>query len=110
MANGCVDQTASIAASYAANLRKVGIELRVVSIPGASKAAALNAGDAMAQCARRAYLDADVELLHTALDVTHRDHRIPSVETSGGRATRVTGSRVLPTSYRDVMTQAESNP
>ncbi len=55
IANGCTDDTAEQAAS-------AGPEVRVLSIPVASKRAALDAGDQAAQSFPRVYLDADVEL------------------------------------------------
>ncbi|MFN0092533.1 MAG: glycosyltransferase [Acidimicrobiales bacterium] len=54
-ANGCDDDTAAIAASF-------GPAVRVVELTAASKAAALNAGDAAAHGFPRLYVDADVEL------------------------------------------------
>jgi glycosyltransferase involved in cell wall biosynthesis len=55
IANGCTDDTAEQAAS-------VGPGVRVLSIPVASKRAALDAGDQAAQSFPRVYVDADVEL------------------------------------------------
>jgi glycosyltransferase involved in cell wall biosynthesis len=55
IANGCTDDTAEKAAS-------VGPGVRVLSIPVASKRAALDAGDQAAQSFPRIYVDADVEL------------------------------------------------
>ena len=55
VANGCTDDTAEVAASF-------GPGIRVVSIPVASKHAAIVAGDAAAADFPRIYLDADVEL------------------------------------------------
>ena len=52
--NGCTDRTAQIAAGYD------GVE--VVEVAQASKAAALNAGDARATAFPRVFLDADVEV------------------------------------------------
>jgi Glycosyl transferase family 2 len=55
VANGCTDDTAQVAASF-------GPSIRVVSIPVASKHAALVAGDGAATDFPRIYVDADVEL------------------------------------------------
>jgi Glycosyl transferase family 2 len=54
VANGCTDDTADIAASF-------GPRVRVLSIPVASKHAALVAGERAAQDFPRVYADADVE-------------------------------------------------
>jgi Glycosyl transferase family 2 len=55
VANGCTDDTAEVAASF-------GPDIRVVSIPVASKHAAIVAGDGAAADFPRIYVDADVEL------------------------------------------------
>jgi glycosyltransferase involved in cell wall biosynthesis len=55
VANGCTDDTAAVAATYAPSIR-------VIDIPVPSKRAALQAGDEAAQGFPRIYLDADVEL------------------------------------------------
>jgi hypothetical protein len=55
VANGCTDDTAEVAASF-------GPGVRVLSIPVASKRAALAAGDGAAQDFPRVYVDADIEL------------------------------------------------
>jgi hypothetical protein len=55
VANGCTDDTARVAASF-------GPPVRVISIPVASKRAALAAGDEAASGFPRIYADADVEL------------------------------------------------
>jgi hypothetical protein len=55
VANGCTDDTAKVAASF-------GPAVRVLSIPVASKRAALVAGDRAARSFPRVYVDADVEL------------------------------------------------
>jgi len=54
VANGCTDDTAEVAASF-------GPQVRVISIPVASKHAALVAGGRAAQDFPRVYADADVE-------------------------------------------------
>jgi glycosyltransferase involved in cell wall biosynthesis len=60
VANGCDDATEQVA-------RSVVPAVQVVSIPEASKTAALNAGDAVASVFPRAYVDADVEVGGDAL-------------------------------------------
>ncbi len=55
IANGCVDDTAEVAASY-------GPAVRVLTLPAASKHEALTAGDRAAAGFPRIYVDADVEL------------------------------------------------
>jgi Glycosyl transferase family 2 len=55
VANGCTDNTAEVAASF-------GPGVRVLSIPVASKRAALAAGDEAARDFPRLYVDADIEL------------------------------------------------
>lgn len=60
VANGCADATEHVA-------RSAGPAVQVVSIPEASKTAALNAGDAVASVFPRAYVDADVEVGGDAL-------------------------------------------
>lgn len=60
VANGCSDDTAAVAASF-------GPAVRVITLPLASKRAALDAGDELAKGYPRIYVDADVEL--TAADV-----------------------------------------
>jgi hypothetical protein len=55
VANGCTDDTADVAASFGPNVR-------VLTIPVASKQAALTAGDRAAEGFPRIYVDADVEL------------------------------------------------
>jgi glycosyltransferase involved in cell wall biosynthesis len=60
--NGCHDTTYEVARSYDGAMRARGFELEVAELTAASKARALNAGDALAKHRSRIYLDADVEL------------------------------------------------
>lgn len=60
VANGCSDRTADIA-------RAISPDIRVIEIDESSKIAALNAGDAAAQGAPVAYVDADVRVDAAAL-------------------------------------------
>jgi len=55
VANGCSDGTAEVAGAF-------GPGIRVVSLPEASKRAALDAGDRLARWFPRIYADADIEL------------------------------------------------
>jgi hypothetical protein len=55
VANGCVDDTADVAASF-------GPAVRVLTLPAASKYAALTTGDRAATSFPRIYVDADVEV------------------------------------------------
>ncbi|MEL6681101.1 MAG: glycosyltransferase [Pseudomonadota bacterium] len=59
-ANGCEDQTVSLARAKAADLAAAGFDLRVLDIAIGNKMNALNEGDAIARHASRVYLDADI--------------------------------------------------
>lgn len=72
VANGCTDDTAAIAASF-------GPSVRVLSIPEASKRAALAAGDAAARGFPRIYADADVELAAGDIEALDAALRRPGV-------------------------------
>lgn len=63
-ANGCTDETVGRALTWQARLPL----LKVLDLDAASKAEALNAGDASATAYPRVYLDADIELGEAALD------------------------------------------
>lgn len=69
--NGCVDATASIAHSYEKAAETKGWSLKVETLEGGGKLAALNAGESAAQADVLAYLDADVLVSPTLLCKTH---------------------------------------
>ncbi|PCH72949.1 MAG: glycosyl transferase [Rhodobacteraceae bacterium] len=60
IANGCTDQTGTIAQGFAPEARARGWSLRVIEVIEGGKLNALNVGDAAATGAIRVYLDADV--------------------------------------------------
>lgn len=60
VANGCTDDTAEVARSFADRAGQCGWGWTVLDLPDGGKMGALNAGDAVAQGVVRAYLDADV--------------------------------------------------
>lgn len=62
VANGCRDNTAAIARSYAARAEAAGWNLTVLDLPQGGKPGALNAGDKAARGRMRAYVDADVRV------------------------------------------------
>ncbi|WP_298679900.1 glycosyltransferase [uncultured Lentibacter sp.] len=67
-ANGCTDDTAALARSFAPSFAQMGWDFRVLELAEGSKIAALNAADAQARHGARAYLDADVRLSPPLLD------------------------------------------
>lgn len=76
VANGCADATVKIAKQFLPEADARGWTLQVLDLPEGGKMRALNAGDAAASHAMRAYLDADVIVdapllgqITTALDV-----------------------------------------
>ena len=96
VANGCTDDTAEVAASF-------GPPVRVISIPVASKRAALAAGDEAARDFPRMYVDADVELGTEdirALDEALR--RSGALAAGPQRVLALTGSPWLVRWYYDV--------
>lgn len=68
VANGCRDDTASRARDLSGAFAKRGWHLSVIERAEGGKIGALNAGDAVARGALRAYLDADVEVAPELLD------------------------------------------
>lgn len=65
--NGCSDRTIAVARASAPAFAQRGFRYDVIDLAQASKAAALNAGDRVAEFGHRAYLDADVTLSGNAL-------------------------------------------
>jgi glycosyltransferase involved in cell wall biosynthesis len=65
--NGCSDRTLAVARASAAAFERRGFRYEVIGLATASKAAALNAGDRVAEFGHRVYLDADVTLSSNAL-------------------------------------------
>lgn len=59
VANGCRDRTAEVARGFAERAARAGWGFTVLDLAEGSKPGALNAGDAAAKGATRAYLDAD---------------------------------------------------
>lgn len=62
VANGCSDDTAQVARGFEPQAQARGWDLQVIERAQGGKIGALNAGDAAARGAMRAYLDADVTL------------------------------------------------
>lgn len=59
-ANGCTDDTVSIARSFAADFVSKGWSLEVLDLKSPGKIAAINTADAQISCGSRVFLDADV--------------------------------------------------
>ncbi|MFV2051277.1 glycosyltransferase family 2 protein [Aliiroseovarius sp. YM-037] len=76
IANGCTDNTAEVAESFADQAAAAGWVLKVRDIKQGSKLNALNVGDGTASCDIRAYVDADVvvgpKLMQGLVDVLSR--------------------------------------
>jgi hypothetical protein len=86
VANGCTDDTVSVAASF-------GPQVRVLSLPGASKHAALAAGDRAASGFPRVYVDADVELRTEDVQALAKALREPgTLVAAPSRVIRLAGS------------------
>lgn len=106
--NGCTDETAEIAHSFAAPARDRGWQLEVIELAQGGKLAALNAGDAEAKGRAMAYLDADVIispmlLAQTAAALDHKEPSYASGAVQLGRAqswaTRAYGAFYLQTPF-----------
>lgn len=67
VANGCTDDTVTIAGRYEAPARERGWTLKTLDLATGSKIKALNAGDALAIGRYRVYLDADVRVRQSLL-------------------------------------------
>ncbi len=76
VANGCIDDTAARAQSYAGAFRAMGWDFKVLDMAAAGKMGALNAGDKAAKFGARAYLDADVVVSKPLLDQVGRALRV----------------------------------
>lgn len=70
-ANGCDDETVSIAQSYQMQTKALGWKLTVLDLPKGGKLGALNAADEVARGEQRLYLDADVLISTALLDQIH---------------------------------------
>lgn len=90
VANGCTDDTAAVAAARSG--------VRVVDLTTAGKAAALNAGDAVAAGFPRVYLDADIVLTTAAIRAL--------ADTLGGTALAATVGRRLDLTGRPLLVRA----
>jgi len=96
VANGCTDDTASVAASF-------GPPVRVLSVPVASKREALVAGDQAARGYPRVYVDADVELGAEDVRALAEALRAPGALAAGPRRVlALAGSPWLVRWYYDV--------
>src|SRR5207302_1841967 len=79
VANGCTDDTASLA-------REVHGPIQVIETPVGNKAHALNLGDRAAKHFPRAYLDADIQLSENALQKVVDAFADPSCRIAAPRA------------------------
>jgi hypothetical protein len=99
VANGCTDDTAEKARSFSP-------AVRVLSIPVASKHAALAAGDRAASDFPRIYVDADVELGSSDIRMLSHALRLPGVLAAAPQRELELGGRPWPVRwYYDVWTQ-----
>lgn len=99
VANGCTDDTAAIAASWAP-------VVRVISTPKPSKYEALKVGDAAARDFPRIYVDADVELTTSDIRALGDALNIDSVLAAGPQREIALADRPWPIRwYYDVWTQ-----
>jgi glycosyltransferase involved in cell wall biosynthesis len=99
VANGCTDETAEVAAGF-------GPSVRALSIPVASKHAALVAGDEAASGFPRIYLDADVELGHRDVRAIAAALESPgALAAAPGRELALAGRPWLVRWYYDVWTR-----
>jgi hypothetical protein len=99
VANGCGDDTAAVAASF-------GPAVRVLTLPRASKRAALDAGDELAKGYPRIYVDADVELTADDVAALAAALRSPGIlACAPERAVDLTGRPLLVRWYYDAWTR-----
>ncbi|MFD2738964.1 glycosyltransferase family 2 protein [Sulfitobacter aestuarii] len=97
IANGCCDDTASVARAHAAAFAARGWKLRVLELAEGNKLRAWNRGEAEARCAVLIYLDADVQVSPALIGALARvlDTQVPryasgsaNVTTAGNWVTR----------------------
>lgn len=87
VANGCRDGTAAVARGFADRAQAVGWRLEVIERDEGGKIGALNAGDAAAAGAVRAYLDADVMVTPPLMaDLVRALHAAPGAAYASGTA------------------------
>ena len=98
VANGCTDQTAAIARGFIPQAVARGWTMDVLDLPVGGKPGALNAGDAVAVAAARAYLDADVTVSAILLAQTVAAIDRPHPVYASGQV-RITGRSLASRAY-----------
>jgi glycosyltransferase involved in cell wall biosynthesis len=94
VANGCTDLTVQMAKAQGPRFAERGWTLSVLDLPSPGKPGALNAGDAAARGAIRAYLDADVTVSPGLIRETLRVLNRPEGAYASGRITITADSAV----------------
>ena len=89
-ANGCTDQTATIAQGFVTQAAVRGWSMQILDLPHGGKSGALNGADAVAVYPARAYLDADVSVSPDLLAQTVAALAIQKPAYTSGRV-RITG-------------------
>lgn len=101
VANGCSDRTAAVARTFSG--------IRVIDLPSAGKARALNAGDASATSFPRIYLDADIVLttanLRALVNALHERSRDAPLAATVGRRVGLDGSPWMVRAYYAINTR-----
>lgn len=100
-ANGCTDQTVTIAQGFAAQAAALGWSMQVLNLPDGGKPGALNAADAAAIYPARAYLDADVTVSPHLLAQTIKALSQPGPAYASGRV-QITGRGLIARAYAAV--------